>query len=562
VRTIALHLFLRGGFVKKTPWWVLGPALAIFAASAAGCSASGTSTPSAAPAGGSRAGSLTPTPTPSLLSRANPNIVEEDEFHIVERLPKSDYIRVDDRHIRSPIIGPSAELYKEDENYYYIYTYKRNAETAALEQALRALTPSPTPSVPEATPTPAGPPLSDFEDLAPAREAGRIRLELVKAAGLPSSGLWRASFVVADMNGDGIPDIVAPSSRLGDAKLHIWIGDGKGHFSAWPLQFIEDGKPAPAFSLDYGGVAVGDIDGDGHMDVVTSSHGAGLVSLFGDGKGTFRVERRGLPTQDFSSQAIALADANGDGKLDIIASGDRVTSQNDYHQVRVYLYRGGKGWEYKPDGVSGGYISNSLHAWDFDRDGKSDVLTGSHVFGALALLWKNLGNGRFETVSVPQMEVYAYHYATVPGTFGTGRAAAFADAYSMSIINDPQPAHATGITVYSFEKGSWIRHRVWRKKSGQSVQYALAMGDLDGDGLDDVVFADSDVNRLRIFFQKPDGSFVEMAEKDEPALDSPGQCIRLADLDGDGRLDIILSKTVVSYRPEDQGGWNVYLNRR
>jgi hypothetical protein len=88
------------------------------------------------------------------------------------------------------------------------------------------------------------------------------------------------------------------------------------------------------------------------------------------------------------------------------------------------------------------------------------------------------------------------------------------------------------------------------------------MGDLDGDGLDDVVFADSEVNRLRIFFQKPDGSFVEMAEAEEPQLDSPGQCLRLADLDGDGRLDILLSKTVASYRPGEQGGWSVYLNRR
>ena len=53
-----------------------------------------------------------------------------------------------------------------------------------------------------------------------------------------------------------------------------------------------------------------------------------------------------------------------------------------------------------------------------------------------------------------------------------------------------------------------------------------------------------------------------MAESEEPVLDSPGQCIRLADLNRDGRLDIVLSKTVVSSRASDPGGWNVYLNRR
>jgi hypothetical protein len=50
-----------------------------------------------------------------------------------------------------------------------------------------------------------------------------------------------------------------------------------------------------------------------------------------------------------------------------------------------------------------------------------------------------------------------------------------------------------------------------------------------------------------------------MAEKDEPPLDSPGQCIRLADLNRDGRLDILLTKTVSSVTPNDPGGWSVFL---
>jgi hypothetical protein len=544
--------------VKKTSWWALGPVLAVLAAGAAGCSASGASSPSAAPAGGSKA--VSPTPTPPLLSRANPNIIEEDDLHVVERFPKNEYIRIDDRYFRSPIITMPVQYFKEDEKYFYVYTYKRNAETEAIDRALKQ-TPTPAMPPPGTTPTPAGPSPSDFEDLTLPREAGRIKLQAVAAAGLPASGLWRASFVVADMNGDGIPDIVSPPARLGDAAVHVWLGDGKGGFSPWPLKFVEDGKPAP-FAMDYGAVAVGDIDGDGHPDIVTASHSAGLVALFGDGKGTFRIERRGLPSRNFSSQAITLVDADGDGKLDIVASSDGIigatTSQD---QIRVYLFRGTAGFEYKEDGLLGGLYSNSLQAWDYDGDGRKDILTGSYFIGGLTLLWKNRGDGRFDPVRFPAIEIYAYHFASVPGTFGKERSAAFADAYLM-ITNDPQPVRATGISVYGLEKGNWVRHRVWRKKAGQTAQYALAMGDLDGDGLDDIVFADSEVNKLRVFFQKPDGSFVEIAEQEEPALDSPGQCIRLADLDRDGRMDIILSKTVASYRPGEQGGWNVYLNRR
>ncbi len=88
------------------------------------------------------------------------------------------------------------------------------------------------------------------------------------------------------------------------------------------------------------------------------------------------------------------------------------------------------------------------------------------------------------------------------------------------------------------------------------------MGDLDGDGLDDVVFLDSDARRVRILFQQSDGSFVEADEKDEPALASPGQCVRLTDLNKDGRLDVIVSRTVATSNPAEKGGFDVYLNRK
>ena len=407
---------------------------------------------------------------------------------------------------------------------------------------------------------------ADFEDLLPAREAGRLKLERVSASGLPSSGQWRASFVTADMNGDKKVDIVAPPARIGDGQLHVWLGDGKGAFSEWPLTFTVGGKPEKV-SLDYGGVAAGDIDGDGRMDVVSASHGNGLFSAFGDGKGGFAVVRTGLPAKDYSAQAIVLLDANGDGKLDIVASRDSTEVKKgegvDRTQVRVYLFQGrDKGWEWKKDGIVGGFYSNSLNAWDYDGDGKKDVLTGSHYTGALTLLWKNAGDGTFSPVQFDAIEPYSYHFATAPGTTGKARTPAYADAYSMQ-ANVPETLRASGTVDLHLRERELVQAACLAAEGVEVLPLRAGVRRPRQATASTTCSSWTTPSRkVRVLFQKPDGTFVEAAEAEEPALDSPGQTLRLADVNGDGKTDLLVSKTVATSDPTKKGGWDVYLNRR
>jgi hypothetical protein len=543
-----LRLDVRGGLVKRIPL-----VLVLFAAA---CSSS--QGPKAPPP----AAAVAPSPTPGILSRTDPNVIEETETYVIRRLPKSQYIKVDATHIRLPIVQRPIEFFKEDENYYYTSTPKYPADETALKQQAALQTKDGT--APSGPPQPVVP-LSEFEDLTPPVGEARIRLVEVESSGLPKSGMWRASFALDDINGDGVIDIIAPPARLGDGRLKVWIGDGKGGFTAWKLSYSEEGKTTDRLTVDYGGVAVGDIDADGKKDIVLASHGVGLVSLFGDGKGGFRILRAGLPQSDFSSQTVALLDADGDGKLDIVASRDvpgEATGAVDKQQVRIYLFRGlENGWEFRRDGLVGGFFSYSLKSWDYDGDGRKDVLTGSNQSGALTLLWKNEGNGTFSPVSFPDViEPYAFHFITTPGTFGPQHLATFADSFTMGIVK-PERLRASGVSLYTFENGQWARHRVWRRKNPKGNVLAIAMGDLDGDRLDDIVFGDDEKRRLRVIFQQADGGFVEGPEATEPTMDSPGQSLRLADLDGDGRLDLVLALTVSTSDPTNPGGWKVYLNK-
>jgi hypothetical protein len=537
--------------MKRTLLLLAAAPIALWAAA---CSSPGKPSAAAAP----------PTPTPS-VGRVNPFVIEETATYIIERYPKEGYIRVDDHHFRNPIIGPPAEFFKEDDEYYYVKTDKVIPEEEALKRQAReraGLSTDPSAPAPARVPTP---PPSDYESVMPLRVPASFRLEQIKDSGLPEGGMWRASFSIADMNGDGIPDIVAPPARLtGDTKLHIWLGDGKGHFTPWKLTFIESGKEYPDFALDYGGVAIGDLDGDGRLDVVAASHNRGLVALFGDGKGTFVISRKGFRGTDFSTQAVALADLDRDGKLDIIAASDKYeagTASWNRDQVQVYLYTGNRAFQKKTDGILDASFSMTAEAWDFDRDGRADVLLGSRVYGAVLLLFKGKGDGTLEQVVVPDTEVWSYHFGLAPGTFGKDRAPAFADLFFKGSV-EGRALSAAGINVHVHRKGQWEKHVVWREKASGAVLNTIAFGDLDGDGLDDVVFPDTLRGQLRIFLQQPDGTFQEAVEKDEPSIRPVAQSVRLIDLNGDGRLDVVLSKTVVGSDPPDQGGWSVFLNRR
>ena len=75
----------------------------------------------------------TPTPGPGNLSRVNPYVVEETDTYTIQRYPKEEYIRVDDRHIKHPILGGKIEFFREDDRYYYVSVPKRIPEEEALK---------------------------------------------------------------------------------------------------------------------------------------------------------------------------------------------------------------------------------------------------------------------------------------------------------------------------------------------------------------------------------------------------------------------------------------------
>ena len=139
--------------------------------------------------------------------------------------------------------------------------------------------------------------------------------------------------MVADVNGDGIPDLLAVTSST-EETVSVLLGRGEGLFRP-PLSYSVSGL--------YGSypvsLAVADLNGDGKPDLAVATTG-GVGVLFGNGDGTFQTAvvyySGGGASWFLYPSAVAVADLNNDGKLDLVAANAGV-AYNSHGSVGVLL---------------------------------------------------------------------------------------------------------------------------------------------------------------------------------------------------------------------------------
>jgi hypothetical protein len=136
------------------------------------------------------------------------------------------------------------------------------------------------------------------------------------SGGLPADpGVWRGKPVLADLDGDGDLDLVASVRKwleeitgFRENGLFVWLGDGKGN---WDLSI--EGLPR---DMGYGGSAVLDVNGDGHLDIAFSGHDIWPKVFLGDGKGKWTESSEGLFNEGTTID-VALGDLDGDGDAEL-----------------------------------------------------------------------------------------------------------------------------------------------------------------------------------------------------------------------------------------------------
>jgi hypothetical protein len=329
-----------------------------------------------------------------------------------------------------------------------------------------------------------------------------------------------------DFNGDGHPDFVTTGQ-----KLTLFRNDGAG---SWIRQFTAVGENPV-------GIASGDLDGDGNLDVAAALYLGGAVSVYyGNGSGDFPVRRDwgvGL-----APNHVAIGDLNGDAQPDLVAPSSQLSQAN----FQVLINGGARTFLGRRDfDVVGN--ANGFAVADFDHDGNQDVIVAVYQSNADNL--KLIRGSNDGTMKDPVLvETFGNNLPTnvIAADFnGDGWMDAAASIFS--------PGNSMRVFMNNGQ-GGFLPSVVYPAGGNPG---SLAAGDINGDGHLDAVVVNSAItdNTISVFIGLGDGTFLPGYKL--PALVDPSD-LAIADFDNDEDLDVLvthgISTAVLLFVNDGSGG--------
>jgi hypothetical protein len=331
--------------------------------------------------------------------------------------------------------------------------------------------------------------------------------------------------VLGDVNGDGKLDIVAACGK--NRAVTVLIGRGDGQFRRAPGSPLT--VPDPPSEM-----ALGDITGDGKLDLALANHDSyGVMLLHGDGTGGFApAPNSPVRMKDGKhphTHGLEMGDLNGDGKLDL------VTVNSDDNDVSIAFGDGRGGFERGPSSFAVGKSPYPATLGDLNCDGHIDIVatttarTTRQVEESTCALTLLLGDGRggFRPSLVPLRTVLPWFVAVgdVNGDRKPDLAVTHAERNELTVLIGDGSGRFSETKESPFDLG----HSAWR----------VAIVDVNRDGRMDVVAAAG--NGVRVMLGDGKGGL-------KPAPGSPFRTggngiwrLDVGDLNGDGKPDIVTS---------------------
>jgi len=304
---------------------------------------------------------------------------------------------------------------------------------------------------------------------------------------------------LGDLNGDGWLDLVVANHGDAVSTVSVLLGGGNGTFG-----------PATNFgtadSPDH--LAIGDLNGDGKLDLATASGSGTFSVLLGAGDGTFGTH------SDYtvgSIEGMALGDLNHDGKPDLCVTNTGATT------VAVYLGNGNGTFGPVAKYGTGAYPRN-VAIGDLDGDGTPDLAVGN-TNASVSVLRGN-GDGTFQNkIDYPTGNyLVALAIGDVNGDGRPDLAMACSGDSAKVLLGQPGGSFAT--------------------MAGYHVGVAptsIAICDLDSDGKPDLVVACSNLDGVSVLLGNGNGTF---RDRTDLGTGTSPIAVAIGDFNADGRLDV------------------------
>lgn len=265
-------------------------------------------------------------------------------------------------------------------------------------------------------------------------------------------------------------------------------------------------------------VAAADVNGDGHLDLISANNTSDNLSvLHNNGRGSMTLSLT-LPAGD-GPQIVIAADINGDGRADLISANGNTNT------LSVWIGTGTGGFTPSATLTVGLYPFPVL-ATDVNGDGSLDLVSGNFGAATLSVL-TNYNNGTFALASTPAVGNGPHGIAAADfngdGSTDLASVANFVDSlYVSTNYGNGTFATATNIALGAGSYPLWV-----------------IAPDVNADGYPDLVTADFGLHRLSVLTNNGAGGFA-LASSPMVAMGSPyPHSIATADVNGDGRIDLI-----------------------
>lgn len=333
---------------------------------------------------------------------------------------------------------------------------------------------------------------------------------------------------VADLDQDGRLDIVTVAGNI----VQVWRNPGTPFATSWTVS-----NTLGSLSNDAVSIALGDMDGDGWVDVAAGDN-AGNVILWRNPltlTAPFTTSwGAGVDVGDAAGAVndLSAADLDNDGEVDLIsASGSSVqTWQNDGTPFTGT-------WELTTPGASTDTVY-VVSATDVDHDGDVDVVSGSG------------SNEDYEIILWPNTLIHRdIPFEDTGYVVGTLQDARYWDIVSVDLDGDGDldlitggDGHA-GYELIAWENNGtpfdagWPQHNI----GDLSTVYGVAVGDLDNDGDVDIISGQSSSPRLLVWENDGTpfaGSWISRSIGIPP---TQVEDVAVGDLDNDGDLDVVVA---------------------